>query len=236
MARIYIIAVIDKSCKRKIKKFFQSGKSPADHLDLAHQPPADHSRSASQPPTHHHPLTKVWNQVCNSKRKGTALPCKTRKRRPRGGAEGSAPNRTEANKQARRRHIKEEIRRNRPHRNAHRRRKSSQSSESMGGGMERRCRTRLPSWMVKERLRGRQESDRTRNKRLCVGEGSAIGGSPPKTAVSNCKPGACLRLLLSVYGRKAERAACPAVRACFARSVGASAALLAFYLYFAISR
>lgn len=74
VARNSILAEVDKSCKREKIKILQSGKSPADHLDLAHQPPADHSPSASPPPTHHHPLTKVWNQVCNSKRKGAVLP------------------------------------------------------------------------------------------------------------------------------------------------------------------
>lgn len=53
-----------------------------------------------------------------------------------------------------------------------------------------------------------------------MGEGSAIGVHTRKMAASNCKPGACLRLLLSVFGRKAERGglSCPfvlsAVRAC----------------------
>ena len=45
--------------------------------------------------------------------------------------------------------------------------------------------------------------------RMCGGWGSAIGVSPLKMGASNCKPGADLRLLLSVYGLTTGGAAAP---------------------------
>lgn len=66
---------------------------------------------------------------------------------------------------------------------------------------------------------------------MCVGEGSAIWVRTRKMAASNCKPGACLRLLLSVYGRNAELGGLSIVPACHALSIGASAAWIPFILY-----
>lgn len=65
--------------------------------------------------------------------------------------------------------------------------------------------------------------------------GSAIGVHPRKMAASNCKPGGWLRLLLSVYGRKAERdgLSCPlglsAVRACCPALCRCSISTLRFF-------